>query len=207
FGPLRIICKDSTLCCPYGFTMNILQVIPELNVGGVETGTVDFAKYLVQHGHKAVVVSNGGELVPGLESLGACHYSLPVHKKSLWTMLENVKALRDVIRREKIDIVHARSRVPAWIAYFACRKTKASFITTCHGHYKNRFFSQVMGWSKFVIVPSKVIGRHMIDNFNVLSRSIRCIPRSVDLERFQVQRDSSGGKSRCVITIIGRITP
>ncbi len=194
------------MCCPYGFTMNILQVIPELNVGGVETGTVDFAKYLVQHGHKAVVVSNGGELVPGLESLGACHYSLPVHKKSLWTMLENVKALRDVIRREKIDIVHARSRVPAWIAYFACRKTKAVFITTCHGHYKNRIFSQVMGWSKLVIVPSKVIGRHMIDRFNVLPRGIRCIPRSVDLEKFKVRRDSFGGKSRCTIAIIGRIT-
>ena len=155
--------------------MNVLQVIPELNVGGVETGTIDLAKYLVRHGHKAVVVSNGGELVFGLESLGARHYCLPVHKKSLWTMIQTVKALRDVILREKIDIVHARSRVPAWIAYFACRKTKAVFITTCHGHYKNRFFSQVMGWSKLVIVPSEVIGRHMIDHFDVLPRAIRRI--------------------------------
>ena len=187
--------------------MNVLQVIPELNVGGVETGTVDFAKYLVRHGHKAVVVSNGGQLVSGLESLGARHYGLPVHRKSLWTMVRAVKDLRDVIRREKIDIVHARSRVPAWISYFACRKTKAVFITTCHGHYKNHFFSQVMGWSKLVIVPSKVIGRHMIDRFRVLPRSIRCIPRSVDLERFKVRRDPSGGASRCNIAIVGRITP
>ena len=187
--------------------MNVLQVIPELNVGGVETGTVDFAKYLLQHGHRAVVVSNGGELVPGLESLGARHYCLPVHRKSLWTIARTVQALRDIILREEIDIVHARSRVPAWIAYFACRKTKAAFITTCHGHYKNRFFSQVMGWSKLVIVPSKVIGRHMVDHFNVLPRSIRCIARSVDLEKFKVQRDSPSEGPRCVVTIIGRITP
>jgi len=187
--------------------MNVLQVIPELNVGGVETGTVDFAKYLVQHGHKAVVVSNGGKLVSGLETLGARHYCLPVHKKSLWAIIRTIGALRKIIQDEKIDIVHARSRVPAWISYFACRKTKAAFITTCHGYYKSRIFSQVMGWSKLVIVPSKVIGRHMIDDFNVLPRSIRRIPRSVDLEKFTVQKKPVQGKSSCTITIVGRITP
>ncbi|MBN1869449.1 MAG: lipopolysaccharide heptosyltransferase II [Candidatus Omnitrophica bacterium] len=187
--------------------MNILQILPELNVGGVETGTVDFASYLVQHGHKAVVVSNGGQLVPGLEASGARHYCLPVHKKQLWTMIRSVKALRDIICREQIDIVHARSRVPAWIAYFACRRTSAVFVTTCHGHYRNRWFSQVMSWSKLVIVPSRVIGRHMIEQFKVLPRSIRSIPRSVDLEKYQIQREPSEGISRCNIAIIGRITP
>ena len=186
--------------------MNILQVIPELNVGGVETGTVDFAKYLVLHGHKAVIVSHGGQLVEGLKDIGAIHHRLAVHKKSLWTAIKMVKSLRAVIESEKIDIVHARSRVPAWIAYFACRKTKAAFITTCHGYYKNRFFSQVMGWSKLVIVPSKVIGRHMVDDFKVLSRHIRCIPRSVDLERFQINEKTSQSKTNCTITIVGRLT-
>jgi lipopolysaccharide heptosyltransferase II len=187
--------------------MNVLQVIPEMNVGGVETGTLDFAKYLVTHGHKAVVVSNGGTLVPDLERVGAKHYCLPVHRKSLWTMVRAVKALRAVIQEEKIDIVHARSRVPAWISYFACRRTRAAFVTTCHGYYSNRLFSQVMGWGKLVIVPSQVIGRHMIDDFKVLPRSIRCIPRSVDLEKFNVEREPTEGIARCTITMIGRITP
>jgi len=186
--------------------MNVLQIIPELNVGGVETGTVDFAKYLVLHGHKAVIVSHGGQLVEGLKDIGAIHHSLPVHKKSLWTAIRTIKTVRAVIEREKIDIVHARSRVPAWIAYFACRKTKAAFITTCHGYYKNRFFSQVMGWSKLVIVPSKVIGRHMVDDFKVLSRHIRCIPRSVDLERFQINEKIGRSKMGYTITIVGRLT-
>jgi len=187
--------------------MNVLQIIPELNVGGVETGTADFVKYLVQHGHSAIVVSNGGTMVERVEATGARHYTYPVHKKSLWTMFRMIKVIRKVIEDEHIDIVHARSRVPAWIAYFACRKTKAVFVTTCHGYYKNKVFSQVMGWSKLVIVPSKVIGRHMVEDFKVLSRSICIIPRSVDLEKFHDSKRTVRDKSRCTITMIGRITP
>ncbi|MFA5725732.1 MAG: glycosyltransferase, partial [Candidatus Omnitrophota bacterium] len=140
--------------------MNILQVLPELNVGGVETGTLDLAKYLMRLGHKAVVVSAGGSLVKDLEELGAVHYHLPVHKKSVFSIIKTVPLLAEIIRKEKIDIVHARSRVPAWIAYFACRQTKAVFITTCHGYYKKHPFSYVMGWGKKVIVLSNVISRH-----------------------------------------------
>ena len=187
--------------------MRILQILPELNVGGVETGTVDLSKYLVEKGHYSVVVSNGGQLVKQIESAGTKHFCLPVHKKSLFTIYRSIKSLRKIIRREKIDIVHARSRVPAWVAYFAARKTNASFITTCHGYYKNRFLSQVMGWSKLIIVPSEVVGRHMIDDFKVQSRSIRCIPRSVDLDKFKVKKVFDRGSLDKAVAIVGRITP
>ena len=187
--------------------MNILQILPELNVGGVETGTVDFAHYLVQQGHKSVVVSNGGSLAERLEKEGSTHYSLPVHKKNLWTMFRMVGPLREIIRKEHIEIVHARSRVPAWIAFFACRKTQARFITTCHGYYKSRWFSQVMGWAKFVIVPSDVIARHMIDHFAVRPDSIRCIDRSINLKNFPLTQRHWEGKSQWTIGILGRITP
>ncbi len=113
--------------------MNILQVLPELNVGGVETGTVDLSRHLVQLGHRAVVVSAGGQLVKALQECGAVHYTLPVHNKSFFSMIKTVPKLAEIIRREKIDVVHARSRVPGWIAYFACRRTGAAFVTTCHG--------------------------------------------------------------------------
>lgn len=156
--------------------MNVLQVLPQLNVGGVETGTLDFARYLVKGGHKAVVVSAGGALVGELESSGAVHYQLPVERKSLVKMLKAVPALVEIIKKEKIDIVHARSRVPAWIAYFACRRTNAVFITTCHGYYRKHFFSSVMGWGKRVIVLSNIIGRHMIEDFSVPYERIRLVP-------------------------------
>jgi lipopolysaccharide heptosyltransferase II len=187
--------------------VNILQILPELNVGGVETGTLDLAKYLVRLGHKAVVVSAGGALVKDLEAVGAKHYELAVQKKSLVSMFKAVPLLTDIIRREEIDIVHARSRVPAWIAFFATRRSKAVFITTCHGYYKKHPFSYVMGWAKRVIVLSNVIARHMIEDFSVPHDRIRLIPRSVDLEKFKYLRpDKKRGKDFNV-GIIGRITP
>jgi lipopolysaccharide heptosyltransferase II len=187
--------------------MNVLQILPELNVGGVETGTVDLAKYLTKNGHKAVVVSNGGDLVKDLEEIKAIHYKLPVHKKSLFTILKMIKKVSEIIKNEKIDVVHARSRVPAWIAFFACRNTETIFITTCHGYYSEHFFSKVMGWAKSVIVPSNVIGRHMIEDFLVPYQRIRLIPRSVDLEKFPFSPYDKRPKTEFIVGIIGRITP
>ncbi|MBP9854237.1 MAG: lipopolysaccharide heptosyltransferase II [Candidatus Omnitrophica bacterium] len=186
--------------------MRILQILPELNVGGVETGTVDFANYLVQHGHDSVVISHGGSLVKRLTDGGSRHYPLAVHKKSLFTAFRMIKKVRDIILKEKIQIVHARSRVPAWIAYFACRKTEAHFITTCHGFYRNRIFSQIMGWPKMIIVPSEAIARHMIDHYKVPQDNLRCIPRSVDLNRFDYNIRKNKKDGSCVIAIIGRLT-
>ena len=187
--------------------MNILQILPELNYGGVETGTVDLAKYLVSHNHKVVVVSAGGELVETLQSCGASHYFLTVNKKSLFSMSKCVFELIKIIRQEDIQIVHARSRVPAWIAYFACRLTNTPFITTCHGYYSKHFFTQVMGWGKFVIAPSQVIARHMLDDFGVPFERIKLIPRSVDLERFTFIAPEARSCTEFVLVIIGRLTP
>lgn len=188
--------------------MNVLQILPELNVGGVETGTLDLAKYLIRQGHRAIVVSNGGEMVPTLESLGARHYKLPVHKKSIFSILKMVPKLAEIINKENIDIIHARSRAPAWIAYFAARKTNKTFITTCHGFYKKHPFSYVMGWGKRVICPSNVIARRMMDDFDVPHERLRLIPRSVDLEKFKyINPDNKRKKDEFNIGIIGRLTP
>jgi len=187
--------------------LRILQILPELHVGGVETGTVDLAKYLVQHGHHSVIVSHGGPLIEDLLKYGSLHYHLPVHKKNLWTAFRCVRALRKIIIKERIDIVHARSRVPGWIAFFATRETEAEFLTTCHGHYSTHLFSRVMGWAKLLIVPSEATGKHMVQNFKVAPENLRVIPRSVDLERFKVKRKEEAGKSTYVVTIVGRITP
>lgn len=187
--------------------MNVLQILPELNVGGVETGTLDLAKYLVRLGHKVVVISQGGQLVKDLKESGGEHYQLPVHSKSLFSIIRLIPKVAEIIRKEEIDIVHARSRVPAWIAFFACRKTKRVFITTCHGYYKRHFLSRVMGWGKLVIAPSNVIARHMQDNFSVPYARLRLIPRSVDLEKFRFIAPGEKKTPIVNIGIIGRITP
>ena len=187
--------------------MKILQIVPELNVGGVETGTLDLSKYLVRLGHKSVVVSAGGSLVKELEAGGAKHYTLGVNKKSIISIFKLIPKLAQIIKNEEIDIVHARSRVPAWIAYFACRQTKAVFIVTCHGYYKKHLFSVVMGWAKRVIVLSNVIARHMIEDFSVPHDRIKLVPRSVDLEKFKFLDPKEKRKETFNVGIIGRITP
>ncbi|MBL7068436.1 MAG: lipopolysaccharide heptosyltransferase II [Candidatus Omnitrophica bacterium] len=198
--------------------MNVLQILPELNIGGVERGTVDLARYLMANDHKAVVVSGGGRLVRELDMIGARHYRLPVGKKSLITMAGMVGKLCEIIKRENIDIVHARSRVPGWIAFFACKITKRPFITTAHGYYKNIFTSQVMGWSKFVIAASHVIARHMIDGFKIPRSKIKFIPRGVDLNRFEfgepkekrIKKRDLPGLARdggFTVGVISRLTP
>ncbi len=187
--------------------MKILQILPELNVGGVETGTVDLAIRLAKLGMKAVVVSGGGALVKELEENGVIHYQLPVHKKSFFNILKMIPKLSEIIRKEEIDIVHARSRVPAWIAYFACRQTKRPLVTTCHGYYTKHLFSYPMGWAKFVICPSQVVAKHMIEDFSVPQERIRLIPRSVDLERFQYKAPEKKKLEEFNVGIIGRITP
>lgn len=187
--------------------MNVLQILPELNIGGVERGTVDLAKYLVKRGHKAVVISNGGDLVKDLRSFGAIHYQLPVHEKSLISMVRMISRIEEIIRKEDIHIVHARSRIPAWAAYFAARKTRRVFITTCHGYYKKHLFSHVMGWGKRVIVPSNIIARHMIEDFDVPRDRIRLIPRSVDMERFIYAGPDRKPRKVFNVGIIGRLTP
>ena len=99
--------------------MNIMQVVPKLEVGGVERGTVDLARYLTLNAHKAVVVSGGGKLVKKLDEVGARHYTLPIGRKNPFIMVFMVFKLCEIIKRENIDVVHARSRVPALVAFLA----------------------------------------------------------------------------------------
>lgn len=187
--------------------MNIIQIVPSLETGGVETGTIDLAKILLLEGHRPVVISAGGKLVKKLDELGIRHYELPVDRKSPFSVIRLIPRLIKIIRQEKADIVHARSRVPGWIAFFACYRTGAKFVTTSHGYYSTHLFSRVMGWGRAVIVPSQVIGRHMIDNFKVPADKIRLIHRGVDLDNFEYKPAHLRQKGTFTVGIIGRITP
>ena len=188
--------------------MKVLQILPELKSGGVERGTVDLAKYLVKRGHKAVVVSAGGPLVGDLTSAGVTHYTLPVHKKNLFSIVYSVRALTRIIRLESVDIIHARSRVPALVAFLVGRRTNVPFVTTCHGFYSKHLLSRPMGWGKLVIVASNIIGKRMRDDFGVSHEKIRLIPRGVNLEEFQWDPERAAVAPReIIIGLIGRLTP
>lgn len=188
--------------------MRIAQILPELNVGGVETGTVDLVKALKRRGDEPYVISNGGALVEELVKAGIPHLQLPVHRKSPIS-LRLVHVIAEFLEREQIDIIHARSRVPAWLAYLAVRRTSCDFVTTCHGYYSKHFLSRVMGWGKRVIAISHSIGRRMIDDFGVPPERITLIHRGVDLVRYPYLPSKYDRPKTGLFKIInvGRITP
>ncbi len=161
--------------------MRILQVLPELNIGGVERGTIDLALALKERGHIPFVISHGGIWVKILEDNHISHIQMSVHSKNPLHIYQNSRKLRNFILNEKIDIVHARSRVPAWAAYLATRHSPARFLTTAHGYYSTHWGSQVMGWGERVICVSKHIEKHMQNQFKVWSAITSVIHRGVEI--------------------------
>ena len=164
--------------------MHVLQLVPTLEVGGVERGVLDLAKGLLARGHRVSVVSSGGSLVGRLTALGATHHELPVHRKSLAAVWACIPAVTRLIRETGVDLVHARSRIPAWIGFAAARRAQQPFVTTAHGFYRPHPGSRVMVWGRFVIAPSEALGRYLVEQFRLPRQRLRVIPRGVDLEEF-----------------------
>lgn len=168
--------------------MKVLQILPELNSGGVERGTLEIARALVAAGHEAVVVSNGGRLVAELERIGARHVTLPVHRKSL-ASLARVRPLRRLFEAERPDVVHIRSRVPGWLAWLAWRKmdprTRPHLVSTVHGFYSVNAYSRIMTRGERVIAVSESVRDYILKNYPDVSEDrIRVIHRGVSPEEF-----------------------
>jgi glycosyltransferase involved in cell wall biosynthesis len=167
----------------------ILQILPELKLGGVERGTIEIAKAGKKLGYEMLVASEGGHLVNQLDSATIKHIKLPLASKSPFVIFENIRSIRKAIKDNDVDIVHARSRAPAWSAYFAAKKEKCHFITTFHGTYSlvgpfKRLYNSIMTKGEVVIAISEFIKDHIVENYNLDVGKIRVVPRGVDLEQF-----------------------
>ncbi|HIC29188.1 MAG TPA: glycosyl transferase, partial [Rhodospirillales bacterium] len=171
-------------------SVTILQVLPAMGTGGgVERGTVEIADAITAQGGRALVVSNGGDGVHELKRAGAEHIRLPVHSKNPLVLYANIQRLVDLIKAERVDIIHARSRAPAWSAYFAAKRAGIPLVTTFHGTYAagnalKRRYNSVMVRGERVIAISRFIGGHLHKNYGVPANKIRIIHRGVNLDRF-----------------------
>ncbi len=167
----------------------VLQILPALESGGVERGTVDIAAALVKAGWRAIVASSGGRMVAELDYLGARHITLPLHSKNPVTIYRNIQRLTDLIHEERVDIMHARSRAPAWSGYYAAQGTGIPFVTTFHAAYnghsrvKHRY-NGIMGRGDRVIAISDFVGDYARTIHGVEPARLRVIPRGIDLTRF-----------------------
>ncbi|MBP7599068.1 MAG: glycosyltransferase, partial [Pseudoxanthomonas sp.] len=164
--------------------LTVVQLLPALESGGVERSTLEIADALVRAGHRAVVVSAGGRLVPTLQASGAEHITLDIGRKSLLT-LRHVPALRRLFAEVGADIVHARSRLPAWIGLRALRgmpaPSRPRFVTTMHGLNSPGRYSAVMTRGERVICVSDTVRRYLLQHYPRTDPDrLVVIPRGID---------------------------
>ncbi len=202
--------------------MKVIQILPELNAGGVERGTLEVGRHLVELGHESVVISNGGRLVEQLEQEGSRHIQLPVHRKNL-SSVRQIKVLRKLFLEENPDVIHLRSRLPAWLAWLAWRKldpnSRPKLVTTVHGFYSVNTYSAIMTKGEHVICVSNSVKEYVLKNYpKVDANKLTVIHRGVDpgespygyqppddwLAKWQSDCPQLEGKY--VITLPGRIT-
>jgi glycosyltransferase involved in cell wall biosynthesis len=171
----------------------ILQVVPTLIAGGVERGTIEIAKAIVDNGDRSIVVSAGGPLISKIYDLGAEHFKMNIASKNPVSMYCNIDNLSKIIQEESVDIIHARSRAPAWSAYYAAKKTNKRFVTTFHGIYNfgcglKKYYNSIMVSGERVIAVSNFVREHILSNYDVNESKIRVIHRGVDYRYFNPER-------------------
>jgi glycosyltransferase involved in cell wall biosynthesis len=181
----------------------ILQLIPSLKSGGAEMSCIEMSAAISQAGGRALVASSGGAWVHRVERAGGKHILLPLNTKNPFKLRRNAKAIAQLLRDEKIDLVHARSRGPAWSAYWATRQTKTPFVTSFHSAYGydaliagglkkwlKLKYNRVMSYGDRVIVISDYIASHVKNFYDLNEDKIRLIYRGVDLSIFDTDKVS-----------------
>lgn len=168
--------------------LTVVQILPQLNAGGVERGTLEINRALVAEGHRSIVISGGGALVSRLESEGGRHVQMQVWKKRPSSLL-TVPEMRTWMERNRPDVVHARSRVPAWITWLAWRKLPADdrprFMTTAHGMNKPNLYSKVMTYGETVIAVSHTCREFLLNNYPATDpEKVLVVHRGVDPAEF-----------------------
>ncbi|MEM7423640.1 MAG: glycosyltransferase family 4 protein [Pseudomonadota bacterium] len=172
-----------------GQPLTIMQVVPRLEMGGVERGTLEIAEAIVAAGGRALIVTRGGQLEFRIQRAGGEIVYMNVDSKNPATLWQNARLMRRLIRDEGVDVVHARSRAPAWSAYWATRQTGTPFVTTYHGTYNEEFplkraYNSIMAKGNPVIAISDFIRKLVIERHRVPEDQVVTIPRGADIAVF-----------------------
>ncbi len=168
---------------------SVLQVLPHLNSGGLVSGAIEISDALQKAGMNSIVASEGGRREREITKVGGESIKLSLGSKNPFVIFRNINKLSKIIKKYNIDIIHARSRAPAWSAYFAAKKMGIPFVTTFHGTYsiKNNLkkkYNSVMVRSDRIIAISKFINSHILSNYNITKEKIVTIPRGININDF-----------------------
>jgi len=167
----------------------IMQILPSLNSGGVERGTIEMSEAIVSSGWNSVVVSDGGALVDKLTCNGAKHIKIPAGSKNPFDWYKSYKQLKTAISDNNVSLVHARSRMPAWVSLKAAKENKVPFVTTFHGRYPDtnfakKLYNSVMVRGDRVIAISRYVADEILRRYDIRHEQLRIIPRGADLDAF-----------------------
>ena len=197
--------------------MHILQILPALDEGGVERGTVELNREFVRRGLASTVISSGGRLAEMIVHDGGKHIELDVKSKNPLTVPQRARALRRTLEEARPDLVHYRSRLPGWLFVLANRSLRLPFVTTVHGFNSVNAYSRVMTLGQRVICPSTAIMDFIQAHYDTPQEKIRLVPRGIDPLLFDPARldpacmaefnRRCGLEGRFVVLGVGRITP
>ncbi|MEO1601127.1 MAG: glycosyltransferase family 4 protein [Pseudomonadota bacterium] len=167
----------------------MLQVVPRLDTGGVERGTLEMSEAIVAAGGRALVATEGGQMAPRILRAGGEIFEMTVATKNPFNMWQNAGLLKRLIREEGVSVIHARSRAPAWSAYWAAKQTGRAFVTTYHGAYNEDFplkrqYNSIMAKGRPVIAISDFIRDMILERHRVPPERIVVIPRGADISVF-----------------------
>ena len=184
--------------------LKVLQVIPKLGYGGAETGCYDLAHYLHEQNAKSYIVTSGGPLLKYIDKKKVKLIRLPVQSKNPILIFLNSIILTIIILFAGINIVHARSRAPAWACFIACKISRRKFVTTFHGTYNfnssiKKFYNSVMVKSDLIIAGSNFIFSHINENYsNYLNKSQKLLTifRGINLDYFDSAKIKSNDESK-----------
>ena len=166
---------------------NILQVIPTLNISGAEQGCFDVANYLTKNGFTSNIITSSGYRIEQLEKNGSIVNRIPVHSKNPLTIIINIFRIVKIVKKNNINIIHARSRAPAWSCYFVAKIAKIKFITTFHGTYNfnnkiKKFYNSIMIRSDYIIAISEFIHNEIKSKYAYSKKNLSVISRGIDIE-------------------------
>lgn len=165
--------------------MKILMALMSLGIGGAETHVVELCKKLKSMGHEIFVVSNGGVYVKELEEAKIKHFKLPLHNKNLFNMLDAYIGLEKIIVENKIKLVHAHARIPAFLCGLLKKKLKFRFVTTAHWIFKTSFLlNKLSNWGEKTLAVSHDIKKYLTDNYGLDEKNIKVTINGIDVNKF-----------------------
>ena len=173
----------------------ILQIIPNMEIGGAEKSVLEIGSYLKKSQYEPMVLTSGGRLIEKLKNEDIKVIIRKIDQKDPLNIYKNIKILENIFIENKVSLIHARSRAPAWSAFYASKKLNIPFVTTWHGHadsnsYLKKKYNSIMAKGNAVIANSDYTAKNITKNYNIKLNQVDIIPRGVNSEDYNIDQFS-----------------